>query len=209
MNKCINIEYYLSKLIKKLHFKSIKNSDVDRTAKVCAGTSVYKSKIGKYSYTGYNCSIIHAEVGNFCSFGSDIKIGGASHPIEWASSSTVFCGYKQIIKKKFAKHDYDPSAKTVIGNDVWIADNAVVKAGVKIGDGAVIGTSAVVTKNIGPYEIWAGNPAKFIRKRFDDETIFRLLNTEWWYCDETVIEKAGKYVKDVEKFVKFFEESKI
>ena len=68
----------------------------------------------------------------------------------------------------------------VIGNDVWIGLNTTILSGISIGDGAIIGAESLVTKNVGPYEIWGGNPAKFIKKRFDDDTIQKLLEIKWW-----------------------------
>lgn len=203
-----NIEYYISKLIKKLHLKSIKNSQIDKRAGVCAGTLIVNSKLGKYSDVGYDCVIINTEIGNFCSLGSNIKIGGASHPIYWGSTSTVFCKYKDHIKKKFGNHDYNPSEHTVIGSDVWIADNVMIKSGVNIGNGAVIGMGAIVTKDVGSYEIWAGNPAVCIKKRFDTDTIDQLEKTYWWERDDDYIQEIGEYVNDINLFLKKINEEK-
>ena len=75
---------------------------------------------------------------------------------------------------------------------------------VTIGDGAVIGGGSVVTKDVGPYEIWAGNPARFIRKRFDDETIEKLLKIKWWDWSDEQLKKAGKYFSDVKDFANRF-----
>lgn len=73
--------------------------------------------------------------------------------------------------------------------------------GVTIGDGAVIGAGSIVTKDVGPYEIWAGNPARFIRKRFDDETIEKLLESQWWNWDDEKLTEMGAYFSSVEKFI--------
>lgn len=73
-----------------------------------------------------------------------------------------------------------PTPRTVIGNDVWIGQGAFIKAGVHIGTGAVIGMGAVVTHDVEPYKIWVGNPARLIRKRFDDEMVQQLLASKWW-----------------------------
>lgn len=198
-------EYYISKLIKKAHFKAIRNSQIDKTAGICAGTLIVDSTMGKYSDIGYDCVVINANIGNFCSFGSNIKIGGSSHPIHWGSSSTVFCEYEDHIKRKFARHPYNPTINTNIGSDVWIADNAMIKAGVSIGNGAVIGMGSVVTKDVGPYEVWAGNPARCIRKRFDDKTIAKLEQIKWWNLNDSEIEEAGKYINDIDAFLNYFE----
>lgn len=74
--------------------------------------------------------------------------------------------------------------------------------GVTIGDGAVIGAGSVVTKDVGPYEIWAGNPARFIRKRFDDETIEKLLESQWWNWDDEKLKQYGEKFQSPEEFVK-------
>jgi serine acetyltransferase len=100
---------------------------------------------------------------------------------------------------------FDYSKRTTIGNDVWIGDCALVKAGVTIGDGAVIGMGSVVTKDIPPYEIWAGNPARRIKVRFDPDTVARMLATKWWDLDDAAIEKKAKSMNDPKKFLESFD----
>lgn len=78
---------------------------------------------------------------------------------------------------------------------------ALSSGGVTIGDGAVIGAGSIVTKDVGPYEIWAGNPARFIRKRFDDETIEKLLESQWWNWEDEKLSEMGMYFSNVEKFI--------
>ena len=194
------IEYIFAKAIKKMHLRAIKNSTVDKNAKIFVN-----STIGKYSYIGYDCTIINTNIGNFCSFGADLKIGGASHPIEWGSSSPIFCGYRNVIKKKFAMHNHNPSKITTIGHDVWIGDGAYIKAGVQIGNGAVVGMNSVVTKNIDNYEIWAGNPAQCIRKRFNEDIIRVLESSNWWEWDDQEIEKIAPFINNIDAFVKELE----
>ena len=75
-----------------------------------------------------------------------------------------------------------------------------------IGDGAVVGGGSVITKDVGPYEIWAGNPAKLIRKRFDDDTIAKLLEIRWWDLEDELLYEYGKYVPDVFRFIKEIED---
>lgn len=93
--------------------------------------------------------------------------------------------------------------RTYIGNDVWIAHNVSVKAGVTIGTGAAIGTGAVVTKNIPPYAIVAGVPAKIIRYRFDKRIICELLESKWWELSDDKLHDVGRHIKDPLKFVEF------
>jgi acetyltransferase-like isoleucine patch superfamily enzyme len=182
-------------------FTIIQNSSIDKTSAISSGTKFYRSTIGRYSYIGRNNFIIDTAIGNFCSIGPGCNIGGTGHPIDWVSTSPVFHKWENILKKNFSRHEYDIFSETVIGNDVWIAANVMIKAGVKISDGSVIGMGSVITKDVGPYEIWAGNPAKMIRKRFDDEIIEKLIKKQWWNWDDVLIEQKAQYFDDVHKFL--------
>lgn len=199
------IEYYLAKLIKKLHLRAIKNCEIHKTAKVCAGSQLVNVKLGKYTDVGYDCIIIDTEIGSFCSLGANIIIGGASHTIDWVSTSPVFNENPDHLPKKFSKHSFDLSSKTIIGNDVWIGNNVLIKSNTTIGDGAVIGMGSVVTKSIPPYEIWAGNPAKFIKNRFNDERTSKILKSKWWDLEDEKIEKMAGSFNNVNEFLKQIE----
>lgn len=189
----MSLEYYVSKAIKKLRLKAVKNSKIDKTAHIASGCHIYESSIGRYTSLSYDCQIIHCQIGAFCSLASGIIVGGASHPMDWVSTSQVFVTEPGSIKKKFSPHDYESFMKTTIGNDVWIGDRVLIKAGVTIGDGAVIGMGSVVTKDVGPYEIWAGNPAKKIRDRFDDVTKEKLIATKWWESNDESLSKCSQF----------------
>lgn len=187
-------------------FAIIQDSDIHKMAAISSGTKFYRSIIGKYSYIGRNSFVIDTQIGNFCSIGPDCNIGGTGHPLDWASTSPVFHKWDNILKKNFSRHEYNIFTETIIGSDVWIATNVMIKAGVKISHGAVIGMGAVITKDVGPYEIWAGNPAKMIRKRFDDETIEKLLEKQWWNKEDIQISELSKYMIDINKFIKNMKE---
>lgn len=160
-----------------------------------------RSKIGKCSYMGTLSAAYDTKIGRFCSIARECYIGGATHPLDRVSSSVCFY-LKDNSFKCFYNDDYEWKTHTTIGNDVWIGTRAIILGGINIADGAVIGSGSVVTKDIGPYEIWAGNPAKFIRKRFDDETIEKLLKSKWWdWPDEKLYAKGSNFI-DVQKFLK-------
>lgn len=175
----------------------IQEAQIDKTAAISSGTKFYRGSLGKYSYIGNDSFVSDTNIGKFTSISSNCYIGGAGHPIDWVSTSPVFHRWKNIMKKNFSKHDFEPFKKTEIGNDVWIGNGVLIKAGIKISDGAIIGMGSVVTKDVGPYEIWAGNPARIIRKRFDDETIDFLLRYSWWNLDEEKLKNEAKYFNDI------------
>ncbi len=173
-------------------FCVLQEAVVDKTAAICSGVRFYRGKIGKYSYIGNNSFVSDTDIGSFTSISTDCYIGGTSHPTDWVSTSPVFHKWENIMKKNFARNEFEIFKRTTIGNDVWIGNRVMIKAGVKIADGAVIGMGSIVTKDIGPYEIWAGNPARLIRKRFEDETIDALEKMKWWEWDDNKIEKYAE-----------------
>lgn len=126
-------------------------------------------------------------IGSFCSIGSGagfIMAGNQGHRNDWISTFP-FYWMSEVAAFEGAANGYRPAGDTVIGSDVWIGSEAVIMPGIRIGDGAVIGTRALVTRDVEPYAIVGGNPAKVIRKRFDDQLIGLLLEMRWWdWSDE-------------------------
>lgn len=193
--------YYWSKILLKFRGKSIRGSKLQKTTKINSGSNIVNSTIGKYTYCGYDCWIIETQIGNFCSISNNVRIGGPNHPIDWVSMSPVFYVGRNKFNKHFYEHEYNPYKCTIIGNDVWIGENTLIKAGVRIGNGTVIGMGSVVTKSIGDYEIWAGNPAKFIKKRFGDDTIEELNKIEWWNLPDEKISEIACYFNSPSKLI--------
>ena len=123
------------------------------------------------------------QIGKFCSIacGAKFLFNSANHTLSSLSTYPFPLFFEEWgLEKKDVTNAWDNKGDIVIGNDVWIGYEAVVLAGVTIGDGALIGTRAVVTKNVPPYTIVGGVPAKPIKKRFSEETIFALLEIQWW-----------------------------
>ena len=195
--------YYYSKFVKKiLRGKCVRNSQIDPTAVVNSGSSVVNSTVGAYSYCSYDCNIINARIGKYCSLANEIIIGGDEHPMEWLSTSPVFQDVKHSgPAKKFARHALPTGKITTIANDVWIGDRAIIKQGVMVGDGAVIGAGAVVTKDVPPYAIVVGVPAKVIKYRFDEETRAALLKSKWWTLTDEELLNYGKYITNIGEFL--------
>lgn len=197
----MKIQLFWNKLLKKSRGVAIQNSTVDCNAAIGSGSQVYNSSIDRFSYCGYDCKLINCKIGAFCSIADEVVVGGANHPMNWVSTSPVFYRDKSNVCKKFSSFNRPDDSLIVIGNDVWIGYRAMIVSGVNVGDGAVIGMGSVVTKDIGPYEIWAGNPAKFIRKRFPDEVIDKLVLSKWWSLSEERITDVAKFIRDPEAFI--------
>ena len=142
-----------------------------------------------FSYSWSQLSAFIGDIGNYCSIAGHTLFGESEHNLDTLTTSNVlwdtnaFGGFSQ---RKFGgiKHVYNGTPRKFlpieIGNDVWIGVRCYVKRGVRIGTGSVIGAHTVVTKDVPPYSIVVGNPGVVKRKRFDDRTIERLLDTKWW-----------------------------
>ena len=146
---------------------------------------------------------------SFCSIGSGVSFimaGNQGHQSEWISTFPFhFMPEFEIFQD--AKNGYEAAGDTVVGNDVWIGSEAMIMAGVKIGHGAIIGSRALVTKDVEPYTIVGGSPAKPIRKRFSEEEIAWLLEMNWWDWSDEMLKEAmplmtEKSVKDLYSFWK-------
>ncbi|WP_329955284.1 CatB-related O-acetyltransferase [Xanthomonas albilineans] len=139
--------------------------------------------IGPFTYGGAQFKVWseheRVEVGAFCSFAEGVLIfGGGEHRPDWVTTYPLRIAFNS----PNAGQDGHPHTKgyTVIGNDVWIGHGAIVLSGVTVGDGACIGAGAVVSKDVPPYAIVAGNPARVVRMRFEQQIISRLLQIRWW-----------------------------
>lgn len=121
--------------------------------------------------------------------------------MNWVGMSPVFYEGRDSVKAKFSTHKRDDIKRTIIGHDVWIGHSVIIKQGVTVGTGAVIGMGSIVTKDVAPYAIVAGSPAKEIRKRFNNEIIQKLLESKWWEFSDEKLHKYAAYFKEPEKFI--------
>lgn len=140
-------------------------------------------RINDYTYVNSNSYLENCDIGKFCSISSGVHICPVEHKLEYISTHPIT---KYDIKRN----------KVVIGNDVLICLNAIILEGVTIGDGAVIGAGAVVTKNVMPYEIVGGVPAKHLKWRFSKEKTEYLLNLKWWNWNYEKIEKNIPFLRN-------------
>lgn len=198
----MTLTYFWAKIIKKIRGSAIKNSTIHFTSKVESGSNILNVEMDRYSFCGYECEISNTKIGSFCSIANNVVIGGGMHPINWVSMSPVFYQGRDSVKAKFSEFEREKIKTTVIGHDVWIGQGAKLKQGVTIGTGAVIGMGSIVTKDVRPYTIVGGNPAKMIRERFNSELAEALLKSEWWNLKDIELQKIAKNIKDPESFLK-------
>lgn len=163
----------------------LKNVTMGAYSAIGEHTVFSDSQIGAYSYISSNCVMYNAEIGKFCSIAANVKIGLGKHPVDFISTSPVFYSLNKQCGKSFTDRSlFKEGEDTYIGNDVWIGTNVIILDGIKIGDGSIIGAGSVVTKDVEPYTIVAGIPAKLIKKRFSEEVVGKLQSLKWWNWEE-------------------------
>lgn len=190
------IRYIIARVIKKLRGSAILDSEIHPTSKVESGSTIVRTTFDRHSFCGYDCTLIDCAVGAFCSIANKVSIGGARHPMEYISTSPVFLYHRDSVKTKLARHRYEWRAKAIIGSDVWIGESALIKGGVTIGHGAVVGMGSVVTKDVPPYGVVVGNPARVVRMRFEPDVIEALLRMQWWKYTDAELRRLGPMVVD-------------
>lgn len=175
-----------------------------------------KNEVGHLTYMA-NATLLNSSVGRYCSIAEGVYIGPWEHPIDristhpfvanWCAAKgtrgtspfEAFGIYQKIVDRENAVSSVG-GPRTVIGNDVWIGRNATILQEVTIGDGAIVAAHAVVTKDVEPYTIVAGVPARPLRKRFSDAIISRLLDLQWWKYDLSALDQRLDYC-NVEGFI--------
>ena len=182
------------------------NNYIDGTVKDCY--------VGYGTYIMNQCWFAKCYIGRFCSIASEVKmVQKHGHPLSYVSTSPCFLennSYVESFVREKNNEKYDPLEyidwkgkrwDAVVGNDVWIGSRAILLGAVKIGDGAVVGAGAVVTKDVPPYAIVVGNPAKVIGYRFEENKIRKLLNLRWWDKDLDWIREHADLFKNIDKLI--------
>lgn len=210
-----NIQFWLSKWLKEpiipadktTGFSLVRSERSDtklgKSTYAVAPYYLHKMEMGDYSYLSVNSRVCNTTIGKFCSIGPNFCCGLGVHPTNGISTAPMFYSTaKQNGTTLCKENKIEESLHTNIGNDVFIGANVTVLDGVTISDGAVIGAGAVVTKDIPPYAIAVGVPAKVVKYRFDEETIKALLEKQWWNGTEEDLQQVEKHFWDVETFLK-------
>lgn len=156
------------------------------------GAKLFNVQMGDYSSVGIDSKIANAVIGRFTVIAREVFVSVGAHPTNYLTAHSIF--YKNspwgFHPEWVEEIDYNESPVCNIGNDVWIGTRAIIMDGVNIGDGAIVASGAVVTKDVPPYAIVGGVPAKIIKYRYSREMIERLLEIQWWNLSDEEITKV-------------------
>lgn len=178
---------------------------IGNDCKILSNTYFYKTEMGDSSYVSMNSFILRAKIGKFCSIASHVYIGPGTHPMNEVSTHpfTFLKDYGNFISMDNEEIVNSREKQSVIiGNDVWIGQGVIIMDNIRIGNGSIIGAHAVVTKDVEPYSVLVGNPAKIIRYRFSKEKIDNLLSINWWNWEKSKIKENIEDFKHIEDFIK-------
>lgn len=183
----VYIYLFLTNLFKKKHNPSIDQFILLSNKKVYVGKYTYGFESTKIYSWGEDIDI---QIGRFTSIGAGLKLFcGGNHSTSFVSSYPFGAIYKDSLKINLDKPIVFSNGNISIGNDVWIGRDVTIMSGISVGDGSVIAANSHVVKDVEPYSIYGGNPAKFIRYKFSDEIIEMLLKLQWWNFDINIINK--------------------
>ena len=170
------------------------DNEIHSTVAIYRNAKVKFSTIGAYSYIGNDTDVECADIGKFCSIADHCRIGMGGHKLDMLSTSPIFTEAVNGTKSQWVSQDVyiAEDKRAVLGNDVWVGSHVLINGGVTIGNGAVIGAGAVVVKDVPPYAIVGGVPAKIIRYRFSENVITKLQELQWWNMPE---EKLKEHIR--------------
>ena len=178
--------------------------------------SVFKGTMGRYSYVGDN-AVVLGRVGRYTSIANRVNVISGRHPLKapYVSTHPAFYAKHSAVGKTYVEEQlFDEylfvdapdgaSFSSIIGNDCWIGEGASIIGGLTIADGAVVLANATVTKDVPPYAIVAGVPAKVIGYRYDEQTIQTLLEKQWWNREESELKEKALLFSNLNEFIKQF-----
>lgn len=178
---------------------------IGRSCEILARSNIEYMEIGDYSYLGPDCMVSDTSIGRFCAIAAQVRIGAPNHPIDRPSLHRfTYCPeyYSATANRDHGFFAERRADRVIIGNDVWIGHSVTVLPGITVGDGAVLAAGTVVTKDVLPYTIVGGVPAKVIRERFSRTVAARLARIAWWnWPFETIMQRLKEFQSaNIEEF---------
>ncbi len=174
---------------------------------IATGVQLAESSLGDYSYIMERCDIIYTDIGKFSNIASDVRINPGNHPMEWVSQHHFLyrCrlyGFRDEDNSAF--FDWRKRQRVSIGNDCWIGHKVIILPGVSIANGAVAAAGAVVTRDVAPYSVVAGVPARPVSKRFPRQIWQELEKTAWWDWEHETLKERMDDFYDIRKFLQLY-----
>ena len=163
---------------------TLRNAKLGRFTEIRERVAFWDSGLDDYSYVERQAEVIYASIGKFCAIASNARVNALEHPIERVSQHKITYRANEYFLGARLDQDFREKRRgqaVEIGHDVWVGHGAVIMPGIKIGHGAVIAASAVVTRDVAPYAIVAGVPAKFLKWRFENKISERIITLGWWH----------------------------
>jgi phosphonate metabolism protein (transferase hexapeptide repeat family) len=189
----------------------LREVEIGTSCEILEGSKVEYSSLDDFSYLGEHCMVSDARIGKFCSIAASVRIGAPNHPIQRPSTHRfTYCTdyYSASPGRDHAFFERRRGERTTVGNDVWIGHGVVVLAGMSIGDGAILAAGAVVSRDVDPYTIVGGVPARLIRERFPRAIAERLMRLRWWDRPfDTIVDRIADFRdEDIDAFCRAWEE---
>ena len=184
-------------------------TQLEPPSRVGANSKLTKSRVGRISYISDRCRFDRTRIGRFCSIGSEVESVIGTHPLDYASTNPAFFSDRRQAGYSFTQRVSFPEYGTrafdnyliSIGSDVWIGNGVRILQGVQIGDGAVIAAKALVNRDVPPYAIVAGIPAKIVRFRFEESLIRRYREAQWWNIALHKLEAYSQFASNPNEFI--------
>jgi phosphonate metabolism protein (transferase hexapeptide repeat family) len=188
----------------------LRETIIGKCCEVLQGSALEYTALGDYSYLGQNCTVADAQIGKFCAIAANVRIGAPNHPMDRPSLHRfTYCPeyYSANATRDKTFFSNRRADRVIIGHDVWMGHGVIVLPGVSVGDGAVLAAGAVVSRNVAPYTVVGGVPARLIRERFTRDVAASLQRIAWWeWPFEQIVERLADFQSsDVEAFCKRWE----